>query len=140
MRTAQNQPGVNPIIQYALDKGLKDAQSAALNSEGMDLRLTATQEKKLDALAAALGLSFRSMVVVAIKYALFDADSLEAPERKKLLRRRPKGATLIPMALSYETIERLKRAGLEEKDGAACAVAGLELLYERLMPRKSRRG
>jgi hypothetical protein len=96
------------------------------------IRVTEEQEEIVKKLCVALGLSLKTIVNSAIKYALFYAKAKGVPLYE--LEEYPKSLGVRPLKVmvTAETSEKLKESGMTEKL-IECAVTGIQLLYKGLI-------
>jgi hypothetical protein len=118
------------VIERALNAGL--AQAALGREVEAEVMLTAAHEKAVTELCSVLGLSARSVLNAALRYALHSARARKVPpSRLKEFPRRLEGR-VTSFALTAETLAQLRDAEVLDQL-PACAVAGLTLLRDRLL-------
>lgn len=123
------------VIDRALNAGL--AQAAALGRDAeAEVMLTPAHEKMVTQLCSVLGLSARSVLNAALRYALHYARARKVPpSRLKEFPKRLEG-NVTSFALTAETLAQLREAGLLDQL-PACAVAGVRLLHDRVLKVKA---
>jgi hypothetical protein len=119
------------VIDRALNAGLALAAASARDADA-EVLLTPAQEKMVTELCDVLGLSARSVLNAAVRYALYYARVQRVePHRLKEFPKRSEGR-VVSFALTAETLARLREANLVEQL-PGCAVAGVKLLHERTL-------
>ncbi len=124
----------NAIVDRALQVGLLQAEQPG-EEDAVVLQLPASQERSVVELCQLLGLSARSVLNAALRYALHQAAvrGVSATE----LREFPKQMTgrLERFALTAETLVKARQADmLDHLPG--CTLAGLKLLHGKLLKTK----
>jgi hypothetical protein len=123
------------IVERSIATGVKRAREAGAEAL-VTVKLTPAQSGRLEELCQVLGLSARSLLNMAVKYGLFEASDREALSRWQRQQRETRGAQGIQFAPTAETSFKLEASGGSDQI-AAYAVAGVELLYERLIARQA---
>jgi hypothetical protein len=129
-------PGTPNAVDKALAKGAQLAREEERTE--IDLPLTADQEDKLDQLCDVLGLSVRAVLNTAVKYTLFYAEMkhLELSSLQRLRQDYP-DPRVIRFEPSIETDQKLRESNMASYI-RECALAGVTLLHERLIPRSEK--
>jgi hypothetical protein len=122
------------VVDRALLVGLEQAASRGEDA-GVELLLTAAQELQVTDLCAVLGLSVRSVLNACVRYALHCARAQGVPVQKLKTFPRHLEGRATTFQLAAETLGQLQEAeALDRVPG--CAVAGIRLLYDRLLKLK----
>jgi hypothetical protein len=121
----------NPVIDRALALGLKQSQEGEREFE-VELRLTAAQRNLVLELCNLFGLSARSLLNAALRYALFYAearavDLAALPEYPRRLTGNP-----AKYALTAETLGKAREADVLDRLPAA-TLTGIKLLQDRVL-------
>lgn len=119
------------VVERALEEGVRKASASPLEDE-VTVHLEAQQERMLGELCTAFGLSTRSVLNAALRYAL-----REASERGQALHRireypRKTGSLAVRFELTAETRSLVREADAAEHV-AGGTVAGLKLLHGRTL-------
>ncbi|MCI0459087.1 MAG: hypothetical protein L0Z62_19190 [Gemmataceae bacterium] len=121
----------NATTDRALSVG--QAQAAVEAPEAaVELRLSPKQQKRVTALCNVLGLSVRSVLNAAVRYAVYYAHARGlAPAQLKEYPKRLDGQR-VSFALTAETAAQVRAADLLDQV-PQCAVAGIQLLHARTL-------
>jgi hypothetical protein len=122
------------VIDRAMQLGAQQAASAEPDA-AIRIRLTPTHLEMVKTLCGILGLSVRSVLNVAARYAVYAAQSRGvAPTSLREFPRRLEG-TEIEFAPTGETLAKLREVEMLDNLNQ-CAVAGLKLLHRKIVLQK----
>ncbi len=124
----------NPTKDALLEREISEVVQQVNKAPKVEntIRVTEEQEEIVKKICAALGLSLRTILNSAIKYALFYAKAKGVPLYE--LEEYPKSLGVRPLKLmvTAETSAKLKEFDMTEKLNE-CAVTGIQLLYKGLI-------
>ncbi len=120
---------IDPLGQSAIELGLEQAsQMAAL--EEITLQLDELTQQRLKRLSRSLSLSIKTIIESAINYTYaYITEGQPLPDDLQT----PKGDFPFTLILSLETVRKLENLGMSQSI-SECAIIGIQLLYERLIP------
>ncbi len=127
---------VNQANNAVVERALLIGRQIQEQDDKIVVKLTESQEQKLNQLIEVTGLSLETILNLAIKYALYytkiqQVDLAEVKDYPKKL-----GANLIEVSITGKTTARLQEANLYEQVDE-CAVVGIKLLHRKLVPVQS---
>ncbi len=123
------------VIDRALNVGFAQAAKGGGEVE-VELRLDAGQERMVLELCSVFGLSVRTLLNAALRYALYLAEARGAhPTRLREFPKRQVGQ-VVKFVVAPEALTKLREGGLLD-NLAGCAVAGVKLLHAKTL--KTRR-
>jgi hypothetical protein len=123
----------NGVIDRAIEIGLAEAAKSDGEAEA-ELRLTNAQEQLVLELCNVFGLSVRSALNAAVRYALYCAQLRGVPPTQ--LREFPKRleGREVTFLLTHETQAKLEEAAMVDQL-PGCAIAGIKLLHGKTLKR-----
>jgi hypothetical protein len=99
------------------------------------IKLTRSQVEQVKKITNALGLAYGVTINSAIKYAIYYANNIASTpvnQLKEFPTTQGKSTDSIKLEITPETWLKLEQAGME-KYWLECAIAGIQLFYEKLM-------
>ena len=123
---------LDPLAQSAIRLGSEQAKEWG-ELEEITLKFDELTKQKLKRLSSSMSLSIRTVIESAINYTYTYVTEQKIAIDDLRSQGLPQGDFPLKIVLGLETITKLERIGMSESI-SECAVIGINLLYDRLIP------
>lgn len=134
--TNRQPQSIDPLVQSAIALGIQQANDS-VPPEETTLQFDELTKLKLKRLSSSLSLSIRTVVESAINYTYTHVTESKLVADDLWIEGLSIGTFPFKIVLSLETTEKLERLGMRQSV-SECAIIGINLLYDRLIPQDTR--